>query len=243
MIIDSVDISDLGDNPELAFVTFEQRLRSALELAKQQDARTFYDNDGNYHGTYAPQRYYVSSILAFLDEYDVDVNVDDITEVSHQDFPFLFDNFFNKINYAKTRFALRSMRVESGAAGTPIEIKSDFKMEISKNLDVIRKIVNQQVSDVNKRDAIFKRISQLQLEIDRDRTTLDIVFGRLVDLSKTLGECAENLEPAITKLERISAALTTGTIRVKLLVSKERVKQISAPTKKASELLDDEIPF
>ncbi len=51
MIIDSVDISDLSDNAELAFVVFEQRLRSALDVAKQQDARIFYDNDGNYSGT------------------------------------------------------------------------------------------------------------------------------------------------------------------------------------------------
>jgi hypothetical protein len=72
MIIDSVDTDDLGDNVEQAFVIFEERLRESLSRAKNEDRRAFTSNDGYYQGSYAPERYYVSSILAFLDEFDLD---------------------------------------------------------------------------------------------------------------------------------------------------------------------------
>ena len=72
MIIDSIEIDDLGDNIEQAFVIFEERLRESLSRAKNEDRRTFTSNEGYYQGSYSPERYYVSSILAFLHEYELD---------------------------------------------------------------------------------------------------------------------------------------------------------------------------
>jgi len=39
MIIDAVEINDLGDNAEEAFVVFEERLRQSLETAQYEDRR------------------------------------------------------------------------------------------------------------------------------------------------------------------------------------------------------------
>lgn len=242
MIIDAINIEGLGDNIEEAFVAFEERLRQALSIAQEKDWKINNDMNGNYAGTYAPQKYYVSSVLAFLDEYNLEIDVDDISELEGHAFLQSFDKFSNQINRARTRFKLRKARIDSGQAGTLILIQADFKDEIHKNLDTIRKIVNQNIESQNKKDEIFKKIAALQSEIDRDRTTIDAVFGRAIDLSKVLGEFAENLEPAIQKFERIMTALRNGTDRVPLLPKKER--QILLPPKAENKgEMDDEIPF
>lgn len=241
MIIDTVDTSNLGNSAEEAFVEFEQRLRAALEDEKRWDREQNQDHNGNYYGSYEPDRFYVSSILAFLDEYDLDIEINDISEAEDHDFRSCFSQFFSKINYAKTRFALRIQRIDTGSAGTPILILESYKDDIHKNLDTIRKIVNQQVKDNNKKDAIFTKIASLQSEIDRERTTIDMIFGRIIDLSKVIGECAENMDPAVQKLERVMKALKDGTERVKLLPTRNRPKL--KPPKKVTEEADDEIPF
>lgn len=242
MIIDAVDIEGLGDNPEEAFVVFEERLREGLQKAQIDDRRHNEDRDGYYNGSYSPERYYVSSILAFLDEYNLELEVTDITELDDANFLHHFNKFFNTINYARTRFKLRKSRIETGQAGTPILIEMSFKSAIHQNLETIRKIVNQNIQDNNKKDAIYSKIASLQSEIDRDRTTIDAVFSRAIDVSKVLGEMADQLEPAIQKFERIMAALYGKIDRVQLLPRKERLKLLPSKNEKKEDL-DDEIPF
>lgn len=232
---------DLSHNSEEAFIAFEKTQKEILEKAKIGDHNRQY---GVYVGAYSYERDYVIAVLAFLDEYDLDIDVTDIRELNDDDFSSNFNRFLSQVSYAIMRFSLRIKRIETGAAGTPIMLAANYKDEIGKNLEIIKKIVNQEVKDENKKDVIFKKIAALQSEIDRDRTTLDAAFGRLIDLSKVVGECAENLEPIVQKIERITSALRDGSERVKLLPKKERPKLISAPksSPKADEL-EDEIPF
>ena len=131
----------------------------------------------------------------------------------------------------------------SGQAGTPIVIKTNFKDEIHGLLNTIRKIVNTNVIDGVKKEAIYKRIAALQSELDRERTTIDAIFGRLIDLSRVVGDCTENVEPLIQKLERVMAALYSGAYRVPLLPKKERTKLLPTPEKMPISDLDDDIPF
>lgn len=243
MIIDDIDIDGLGDNAEEAFVVFEERLRAGLRNAQEKDERLFTDHDGHYLGSFAPQRYYVSSIMAFLDEYDLDIGkISDISKVDNSFFLSQFNDFFSSINYARTRFKLRKEKIGSGQIGTPIVIDSDYKAEIYKNLNTIRKIVNSNVQDENKKDAIYKKIANLQSEVDRDRTTIDAFFARATDLSRTISECAENLDPAIQRLERIMSAFGKGTKQIPRLPNKESQKLLPSVEKRA-EFVDDEIPF
>ncbi len=241
MIIDDVDMEDLPNNAEEAFTVFEGRLRSSLERAKSQDR--FENTENNtYVGDYSPERSYVSSMRAFLDEYALDyLSVKDITSLSNFDFLREFNDFFNTINYAKTRFKLRKSKFDTGQAGTPIAISFDYKSGIHENLNTIRKIVNQQIHDQNKKDSIFKKIADLASEIDRDRTTVDAVFSRCIDIAKTLRECGEILDPAVQKLERVMQGITNFAEKVNLLPKKERQQGLPAP--KETKIDDDEIPF
>jgi hypothetical protein len=46
MIIDSVKTTDLSDNPEEAFVVFEERLRQSLEISQTEDRNTYRNEEG-----------------------------------------------------------------------------------------------------------------------------------------------------------------------------------------------------
>lgn len=243
MIIDDVDISDLPENSEEAFIDFEKRLRISLEKASRNDRDENIDQNGNYVGSHTPERYYVSSIRAFLDEYDLDIDVEDISTLDDATFPHYFRDFFNRINYARTRLSLHKQRSKIAGPGTQILIGPTYKDEINNLLGTIRKIVNQEIIDENKKDAIFTKIAALQLEIDRDRTTIDALFSRMIDLTKTVGECAENVEPLVEKLERIMKLFLKGTEKTKLLPKKERPKLISKEADDTDQVSDDEIPF
>jgi hypothetical protein len=80
-----------------------------------------------------------------LDEYDLQNDVTDISDVGYTAFISCLNDFFNKINYARTRFKLRKGQIDTGQAGTPIVIKPQFRAEIHGHLDTIRKIINANV--------------------------------------------------------------------------------------------------
>ena len=241
LIIETIDIADLPESKEAAFVEYETRLRSALSDAIRQDRYDQTDGNGNYHGNHEPERYYVSSIIAFMDEYELyETELVDITALPSHEFETAYSTFFNKINYIVSRFRLRAARFASGTAGTPIQIVPNYKEEARKLLSTIRKIVEQEIKDPNKKDAIYQRISALQDEIDRDRTTVDALFSRLLDVTKVVGEAAENLEPLVEKVERLKRLFFEGLDKLPFLPKTERKKALPAPELDAE---DDEIPF
>jgi hypothetical protein len=230
MIIDAVDVDDLSLNREEAFIAFEERLRVALAASQAEDRRNNSDGSGYYTGSYSPERYYVSSVLAFLDEYELELDVRDITYLSDDEFRSAFDDFFNRINYVRTRFKLRKARLATGQAGTVITINPHYKEEIHSLLNTVRKIVNANIQGESKKDLIYRKIAALESEVDRDRTTIDAVFGRFLELSRVVGRCAENLEPLVQKLERVMAALRNGAEPAALLPKPQRTQLL--PTSK-----------
>lgn len=242
MIIDAVDMNDLGDTPEEAFLIFEGRLRESLIAAQRQDRNDFSDMNGNYNGSHAPERYYVSSMIAFLDEYELEeINVSDISDVIDIQFQSHFTSFFNKINYFRTRFSLKKSRSTTPLSGTPLCIAQSYKSEIHDLLGTIRKIVNQKIENQDKKDKIFKKIADLHSEIDRDRTTVDAVFSKALSLAETMNKMGEILEPAVQKFERVMTALNKGCQQMPLLSKSERPKLLEADSTASSE--DDELPF
>ena len=177
-----------------------------------------------------------------MDEFGLEIDVDDISELPSSEFIESFSKFFNKVNYARTRFALRKQRFQQGVAGTPLFLKPEAKNEITDLIVTIRKIVNQSVADERKKNAIFRKLGALQEEIDRDLHTYDSIFKLLVDVSKVVGQSAENLEPLVEKLERLKKIFFESTESETYLPKSETRKQLPKP-KKSSFELDDEIPF
>lgn len=237
-------LDDLSESSEEAFAEYEQRAREAYEDQIQSDRQYHSDRNGDYEGSFAPERSYVTAILAFLDEYSIESNIEDISELDNDDFYREFGRFKSKVEYISTRFNLRKNRLENGSLGTAITLKQSFKSEVGSHLERIRKIINQEVSEGAKKDKIFKKINALQSEVDRDMTTIDAAFGRMLDLSRVIGACSDNVKPAVDQLERIKKIFWDNSDKVDTLPKPERKKALpKANTEVNSGDLPDEIPF
>jgi|GEM_PF-1870033 len=246
MIVDSVNIVNLPLDTQEAFAKFEFQVREAYEDKSQTDRRQNSDQNGEYFGSYEPERSYVTAILAFLDEYSLETEIQDISELDNGDFNQQFGRFKSKVEYISIRYKLRRGRVDSGGVGTVISFAKSYKEDAGSLLEKIRKIINQEVDEGPKKEEIFKKISSLQSEIDRDLTTVDAAFGRILDLSRLLGNASGNLKPAVDQLERIKNIFWNNSEKVEQLPKPDRPKQISKekldPNGTASNM-DDEIPF
>ena len=242
MDFNEISFGNLPNDREGTFIDLERQVRQVYEQQSQRDKDINTNEHGLYTGEYEPERTYMSAVIAFLDELNLEVGILDTSGFSwddDEDFRRGFMVFKQKINYAIARFKLRNARIESGNAGTPIMIHSTYKEEIGKLLETIRKIVNQEVTDVKKKDRLFVKISALQLEIDRDQTTIDALFGVALDLTKTIGECAENLGPLIDRAEQVKKLIWDHSRPLEALPSRRSPKLLEDQ----SSSLDDEVPF
>lgn len=229
---------------EDALVAYISFVTQQYEKAAENDLNRHSDHNGNYIGSYEPQRTYVTDVLAFLDEYNIDSDIPDISELPTKDFLEQFGYFKSKVNYVRRRFALRKVRTEAGTAGTVITFAPDYKAEIGKLLETIRKIVNQEVPEGRRRDTIFSRINSLQLEVDKDFTTIDQTFRLMIDLSSAVGEMSEKVEPLVKQIERLANVFLKGSKKTEQLPKPERPKRITKEEEVAApDLDDDEIPF
>lgn len=226
---------------EEKFIFFEKEERESYIQGSRNDHEHQTDQNGNYFGSYEYEKTYVVKMCAFLDEYELDNSIADISGLKDDEFNRKFDDFKNKMTYMSTRFHLRKDRVGEGPVGTTILIPSTYKAKIGDLLQTIRKIVNQEVSNENKREKIFSKIASLQSEVDRDRTTVDALFSRAIDLSRTIGEFGENIEPLIDKMERLKNIFWDNSNNVSRLQNSKRPKLIEEA--KSSFELSDEIPF
>lgn len=243
MGIESIDFSRLPDRTEEAFSEFMRLLDNGYHEDKENDRDYNSDVNGNYVGSYEPERSYVTIALAFLDEYEIDAGVTDISDLN-DDLILHFRKFRSKLQYVNTRYKIRSTTGGYTATATEVSIDADYKIEISEHLTSIRKIVNQNVADENKKDRIFLKISGLQSEVDRNRTTLDAVAGRIIDLCDVIGKSAENLDPAISRIEKIKKIFWDNTKRVDKLPKQDRPKMLEYDSGDQTEPQDDdEIPF
>ena len=241
MMIEDINLSDLPESIEEAFVVFAKEVNAEYSRQYYHEQDNMYDQNGDYLGTYEPERSYVGHITAFIDEFNLEIDVPDISSFIGHEYKNQFNIFKSKIEYISVRFALRKSRMEQGTLGTLITFQQSYKSEIGELLETIRKIVNQQIQDVNKKDKIFTKIASLQSEVDRDQTTFDAFCQRTLDLSRTIGESADLLESAIAKLERIKKIFWDKSNKVDMLPKKSRQKLL--PKEPEVSEFDDEIPF
>lgn len=229
-------------NSEEKFVLFEKKQRDIYQVSSRSDREHETDQNGFYSGYYGPEKTYVMAMCAFLDEYGLEMSIPDISGLTGDRFIREFDRFQNKMTYTTIRYNLRKDRVGDRAEGTLISFSATYKSKIGDLLGTIRKIVNQEILDDKKKDKIFSKVASLQSEVDRDRTTIDAVFGRAIDLSRTIGECGKNIEPLIDKMERLKKIFWDKSSRLDRLDQEERPKLTDASESKSIDL-SNEIPF
>ncbi len=184
-------LQDLPEDDELAFSIFETRIREKYDILASATEDYRYERD------------YVTAVIAFISASNLNFDLSTSVPPKDNDFKDWYRSFRTKVSFITNRIKIQRHRSGDTSSIAYIEFQKDDRDQISKLIEKIRKIVRASDIDNNKKDAIFKRLEALQYEIDRSKTRLDTLLARFLDVSNTLGEASERLEPLAKLMERI----------------------------------------
>lgn len=212
MITDE-QLANLPDNIELAFTQFEALCRQAMESQR--------------NNTWSAERRYVAYTLAFIKEHNINFPDMGVIPRNDNDFPTFFSAYISEVDFCCTRIRIRNYKNLS-IEPSSVSIHKDFKEEIHKHIQTIRKIVIISDLDDEKQDSILAKLNALASEVDRSRTRLEALTVIWLDLTRAIGEGVENLAPALDRLERI-AGIFGGARDGEALPAPNEQKQLPAP--------------
>lgn len=227
MITDD-QLEDLPEDDFEAFIAFDELLRAQFKFGRL-DAKG--------------ERAYATHMLAFAEARNIDLDVED--EVPTQDgaFRLFFQRLISRVDVTRQKLRL-ARAAHRRVNGTTFRIGTDFKTQIGGHLIAIRNIVQKanHLSD-DKRDAIFARIEKLQGEVNRDRSKAEVIVGLWLDVTSAISKGAENLDPAIERLERIMKifGLARDEDAAARLPAPEAPKQIPPPSKENTSNQDEPV--
>lgn len=189
MITDK-ELSDLPDDPETAFIQYENIVRNAMSA--------------NYDPTsFEAEKQYVTQIIGFIEEYNLDIGID--TKSPIVEFSTYFDNFTHRVDSFISRLRIRKIRGKnSDQSSHLISLTEDYRTAIHEKISLIRKIINSIEIKEDRREILFKNLNAFAAEVDKERTKIDTFTSVWLNVTETFGKGAENLEPAVKALERIA---------------------------------------
>ena len=230
MITDQ-EIEGLSDDADAAFVEFEAIVRASLRDRVAQDTR------GWDH-----EREYVAHILAFVDGRGLPLELPHDPPADDSEFGSWYGPFVRAVDYFKVRTRL-SVAEKRKATNAVICLSRDLKTQIGGHIVAIRNIVNDSEASQNKKEAIFRRLANLQEEVDTDRTRTQALMSLFVELTSVIGNAAKNLDPAIERIEKIARIFGRAKAEgeQKTIGAPLERKRIAAPKERPT--MDEEIPF
>jgi hypothetical protein len=229
MITDD-ELDDLSDDDERAFVQYETIVRASMERSR---------NSNNWEA----ERSYTTHMIAFIEGRGIDIGFASPPD-GDGDFGEWFSGFLQRIDIAKVGLRLKHATRKKQHVSV-LSLSLEFKTQIGGHLTAIRKIVFEADHlPESKRDALIRRINNLQHEVDRERTRTEAAMALWLELTSAISKGATNLDPAIDRLERIVKVLSLqkDESETKAINGPPKPKQIAPPdAPKADE--DDDIPF
>lgn len=231
---------DLPDDHEAAFVILEEHFKHLLDSEV--------NNSNDYNAiSYYKQRY-CNQVIAAAKSLDINYIKDNSIPPTSSAFSDFYDRFeadvMNLIIQIRINHARRRKQYS-------VSFDTAAKQKIRHYIEQIRSAVEQSELSANKRDAIFKRLAELTLEIDRDRTRFEVVADAIRSVASLSGDVErEGAEPWWKWVKLIFGEIDEAkeNEREKSLPSPEERKRLEPPRKQISPPdenrdMDDEIPF
>jgi hypothetical protein len=89
-----------------------------------------------------------------------------------------------------------------------IELSADWKERATAYVFHIRAVVSKAEVNESIRERILKRLGELQIEIDKNRTRVGSISEVFLSLAEAVGQGAQHLEGAVKLVERLAGALS-----------------------------------
>ncbi|MEJ0077013.1 MAG: hypothetical protein WDO17_16520 [Alphaproteobacteria bacterium] len=82
---------------------------------------------------------------------------------------------------------LRGRRVQ----GYSVQFDATTKLKVQHHIEQLREIFGKLEIEQDKRDSLFNKLTELQHEVDRDRTRFDVYAALAVEAAGVVGESVE----------------------------------------------------
>ncbi len=234
-MIDEEDFAVIeGVDPPLAFVRLVRRFRVALdhnlESTDSSDAAAIYRQEYMNHVCAAAD----ALGIAEFRNWTMPIGQTE-TWKAHQKLTAELDRYIVNVQ-------IRSIRQPSRDA---VGLEASEKREIRHYVEQIKTVIEESRNvELPKKERLFDRINDFLAELDKERTPLKVLSDIVIELSRTGGKAAEELEPAWKWVKLIAGVFgarqeneTAG------LPKPVTQKKLAPPSKKLPNPLDDEIPF
>jgi hypothetical protein len=235
-------LANLPDDPELAFVQLEKKFRDEM------NANLEHSDNNNSYEAYCTQ--YMNHTAAIAEALGLDIlknwreatgRISDI----HRQFVADVDHYIITIQITHTR----------RSKGYSVALDHATKAKIRHHLSQIKETVDRLEVPEAKKEALYARISDLESEVDRDRTRFDAYSALFLEAATTTGKAARKLKPLMKLLQPITILFAnakesenTQLLRLPPAPTLKRLEppqlKLPPPDPKAPPPdLDDDIPF
>lgn len=232
---------DLPEDHEKAFVYLEKQFRAQLDESLK-------DNDQSSFDAYC-KRKYMSSVIAAANSLDIPGIKDYLSPYNDKGVWEIFEGFETDVMNITIQIEINHARRRKKYS---VALESTAKQKIRHYIEQIRTTVVESGVSQDKRDAIFKKLSELTLEIDRDRTRFEVVADGIRGVARLSGDVErEGAEPWWQWVKLIFGEIDDAKDKepqTSLPAPEERKrlepprKELPAP-KRPKRDLDEEIPF
>ncbi len=229
---------NLPEDPELAFVEYENRLRNDM------NAQIAHDNSNIYEA----KRYYALQVMAFHDAWSFSFLMRPELVGVWNNFDEIFDSFQNEVLYWTTQIKIRHAH-RLRAISTILCLTPDIRQQLHHYITKIRETLTPIELPENKKEVLFAKLNALADEIDRDRTKTEAWTAFTLELISVGGKAAKVLQPVKEFSDSIGNLLGKAKeLSDRLgIPSPQTPKRLEAAKKQLPKPeplpLDDEIPF
>jgi hypothetical protein len=243
-MISDDELLDLPEDPELAFVQCERKLREGL--FRRLEETESYNANSSYKLEYINHVVAVAKALelSIFDEYSIPSLGSDLH-------PF-YEQFRHDVDHVTVQIRMRHARRVKNYS---VALDPATKSKVRHHLQQIKEIVDRLEVSERKKEALYSKINALADEVDKDRTRFDTAMALITEVASVGGEAADRLEPVRKWIDSIARLLgrakeAEDAAAPRLPAPKER-KRIEPPRRvipakqnsKRIDDLDDEIPF
>ena len=229
---------NLPQDSERAFLLLEKRFRDECEeqvnrAHQEENVIVFYVD-------------YIAQVFAAITELGLSAEFNDrvpkIEDVTYN----TYINFSKDVKHYRTMLEIRHGRRVQGYS---VRFDSATKEKMRHHLNQLRGIFDKLQVEVQKREALFAKLDELQQEVDRDRTRFDSYAALTIEAAGVVGEVVEKSRvlEILDGIARVfwGAKKQEETKRLPVPTTPKRIEPPRTPkieSKKKGEL-DDDIPF
>jgi hypothetical protein len=234
MMITDEEIAQLSEDPQVAFVQFEEIVRSRL---KEQTDRLEWNQEGESQVYYLE---YINKVLAAGRAFKIDGLKDLELPSIDENYWHAYRQFTHNVDFITTQIRINHAgRNRSNSVG----LDGNTKAKIHSYVQKIRIVLDKAELPEVKRDLLFRKLDAFVVEVDKARTNLQSISSVYLTVCTVIGEGFNKLEPVRRFINSIATLIGNAKdAEDSLRAVPYSIKPLDPPRKQLPAPDDEDIP-